>query len=86
MPLFRIAEPLKRSAESDMEKRLANLEAHLGIVADGRTDGGKLGKEVIRSGCLVQARLNGSADDLGMLFEYTKHFLLCIRGMRSKAW
>lgn len=83
MPLFRVAEPLKRSADSDLEKRLARIEAHMGLVADGRTDGGKLDMEYVPCACTLRAELDGSADDLGSLFEHTQHFLLCVRGLRS---
>jgi len=85
MPLFRIAQPLKRSADSDLEKRLAKIEEAMQI-KNTIPSSNKLAQiQVINQNHTITSRINGPADDLGPLMEMTKHFLLSLRGLRRNS-
>jgi hypothetical protein len=85
MPLFRIAEPLKRSADCDLERRLLKLEAAMNLGSDDRNPSGKLRTLTLNQNHSLDARINGPADDLAPLMEMTKHFMLRLQGTRRFA-
>jgi len=83
IPLFRLAEPLQRSADRDLEKRVAALEVKLEVVPTYEPSWGyqfPLHNTLINQNHNIQVHIDGPADELMMLFEHTKHFLLCLRG------
>jgi hypothetical protein len=93
MPLFRIAEPLKRSSDCDLERRLLKLEEVVRLTAqrgdgvvptlgehNGRNPSGKLDTQVLNQHHELWARINGPSDDFGPLMEMTKHFMLRLQG------
>lgn len=79
MPLFRVAEPLRRSKDDDLLQRIARLEAKLGVAED--LDAVRGISQLINQNHEVCAKLHGSADELSPLFEMTKHFMLSLQGL-----
>lgn len=80
VPLYRIAEPLGRSG---LEERIAKIEERLGIVPPpSGLSVPAFRKQLVNQNHCLQVKITGSADELMMLSERTRHFLLCLRGLR----
>jgi hypothetical protein len=84
MPLFSIAEPLKRSKDCDIERRITKIEKQLGL-SKAKNPSGFLGAQLINQNHKIQARINGPSDDLAPIMEMTKHCLLHLSGFHRCA-